>query len=213
MPRRLTRSFFCRPTLMVARDLLGMRLVRQVNGRRSGGRIVEVEAYIGEDDTACHASRGLTRRNAVMFGPPGFAYVYFTYGMHWMLNFVTERKGFPAAVLLRAIEPDEGIESLRRRRRGRPDRELTAGPARLCKALAIDGSLNGSDLVRGRELFIEDEERVPDSDVLSMPRIGIDYSERKDREAAWRFVVASSPFVSRVRRSRVRRADVGRARP
>ncbi len=201
---RLERSFFSRPTLEVARGLLGKRLVRVANGRRSGGILVEVEAYIGGGDSACHAAGGLTRRNAVMFGPPGFAYVYFTYGMHWMLNVVTEREGFPAAVLIRALEPTEGIEILRRRRRGREDLELTAGPARLTQALAIDASLNGADLVAGKALYFEEGVTVADSSVVRTPRIGIDYAAREDRAAPWRFAVAKCPHVSRVRRPRAR---------
>ena len=111
--RRLSREFFARDTPAVARYLLGARLVRMLDGQRLSGLIVECEAYVGRDDTACHASRGRTSRTEVMFGPPGFAYVYFTYGMHWMLNVVTEKEGFPAAVLLRAIQPLEGIETMR----------------------------------------------------------------------------------------------------
>src|SRR5512143_659622 len=110
---RFAREFFAGDTLAVARGLLGARLVRLLDGQRLSGIVVECEAYIGQDDTACHASRGRTRRNAVMFGPPGHAYIYFTYGMHWMLNVVTEVEGFPAAVLLRAIQPVEGIETMR----------------------------------------------------------------------------------------------------
>ena len=107
----LPRSFYARPTLAVARDLLGMRLVRPQDGLRLAGIILETEAYIGETDLGCHAHSGRSRRNAVMYGPAGFAYVYFTYGMHWLLNAVTEREDFPAAVLIRAIQPVEGVEA------------------------------------------------------------------------------------------------------
>ena len=116
MPARVPRSFFDRPTLAVARAMLGCRLVRRIGGRRVAGRIVEVEAYIGAADLACHGRFGPTARNAVMFGPAGVAYVYFTYGRHWMFNIVTERQGLPAAVLIRALEPLEGIDRMQRRR-------------------------------------------------------------------------------------------------
>jgi DNA-3-methyladenine glycosylase len=207
---RLERDFFARPTLLVARGLLGMRLVRRLGRRRAGGRIVEVEAYIGSGDTACHASRGRTPRNAVMFGPPGHAYVYFTYGMHWMLNAVTEREGFPAAVLIRAVEPFQGLDLMRARRGDREDRDLARGPARLCQALAIDRALNGADLVAGSALYFEAGEAVADDAVVATPRVGIDYAAPRDRAAPWRFVIAGSPFVSSARPAarRSRRASL-----
>lgn len=186
----------------MARGLIGKLLVRGKDGERMGGMIVEVEAYVGEADTACHAFRGRTRRTEVMYGPPGRAYVYFTYGMHWMLNVVTEPEGTPCAVLIRALEPLQGIEGMRARRGGRPDRELTSGPARLCEALAIDGKLNGADLVEGTELILEPHRDLPAGAVASGPRIGIDYAVRKDRRAPWRFWLKESPFVSKGRPGR-----------
>jgi DNA-3-methyladenine glycosylase len=198
---RIAREFFDRDTLTVARDLLGAHLVRLLDGQRLSGMIVECEAYIGQDDTACHASRGRTRRNEVMFGPPGQAYIYFTYGMHWMLNIVTEEEGFPAAVLLRAIQPLEGIETMRalRHAQGRPraDRDLAGGPARLTQALAIDKALNGADLVAGGHLWLEQGAPLPDRSVGRGPRIGIRYAAEKDRLAPWRFWVRDNPYVSR----------------
>jgi DNA-3-methyladenine glycosylase len=202
---RLGRGFFARPTLRVARDLIGRRLVRVDRGRRLSGRIVEVEAYVGEDDTACHASRGLTARTRVMFGAPGHAYVYFTYGMHHMLNFVTERHGFPAAVLIRAIEPVEGADLMRRRRRrrNRPapgmdrPRWIAGGPARLCEALGIDLALNGEDLTAGTRLFVEAGEPVGRKRLLRTPRIGIDSASERDRGLRWRILLAGSPSISR----------------
>lgn len=196
---RLSQGFIEGPTLLVARRLLGQVLVRRLGGKQLGGRIVEVEAYIGEADTACHACRGPTRRNEAMYGPPGRAYVYFTYGMHWMLNVVTEREGFPAAVLLRALEPTMGLKILRSRRGDRADTELTSGPARLCQALGIDRAHNGLDLLTAKELFLAVGEPVREEDVLATPRIGIDYAQRRDREALWRFALKSSPHVSRGR--------------
>jgi DNA-3-methyladenine glycosylase len=198
---RLVREFFTRDTLIVARDLLGTRLVRMLDGERISGVIVECEAYIGQDDTACHASRGCTPRNEVMFGRPGYAYVYFTYGMHWMLNVVTEEDGFPAAVLLRAIQPVEGIETMRalRQAKGRPrsDRELTSGPARLTQALAIDKTFNGVDLTADGELWLEPGAFFSKDSVKYGPRIGVNYAAEKDRLAPWRFWVRDNPHVSR----------------
>ena len=198
---RLVREFFTRDTLIVARDLLGTRLVRVLDGERLSGTIVECEAYIGQDDTACHASRGCTSRNEVMFGPPGYAYVYFTYGMHWMLNVVTEEDGFPAAVLLRAIQPVEGIRTMRtlRQAKGRPrsDRELTSGPARLTQALAIDKTFNGVDLTSDGELWLEPGVFFSKDGVKHGPRIGVNYAAEKDRLAPWRFWVRDNLYVSR----------------
>jgi DNA-3-methyladenine glycosylase len=186
---RLSRGYFSRDTLGVARDLLGQRLVRVLDGVRVSGRIVEVEAYVGEGDQASHARCGRTARNAPMYGPPGHAYVYFIYGMHHCLNVVTEREGYPAAVLLRALEPLEGIEGMRVRRGGVADVQLTNGPARLCQALEIDRRFDGADLCApGALLFLEEDEAVPDEAVASGPRIGVRGDEAA-RAAPWRFYV------------------------
>ncbi|MBC7249445.1 MAG: DNA-3-methyladenine glycosylase [Anaerolineae bacterium] len=192
----LPREFYARDTLLVARELLGQRLVRWLNGERLSGRIVEVEAYIGETDQACHASCGRTARNAVMYGPPGHAYVYLIYGMHHCLNVVTEREGFPAAVLIRALEPLEGVATMRRLRPGRPDRELTNGPAKLCQALDIDRTFNGIDLCARGPLFIEAGTPVNETNVGTGPRVGVRGDERA-LTAPWRFFVRGNPFVSR----------------
>ena len=198
---RFSRDFFARDTLAVARGLLGARLNRRLDERCLSGIIVECEAYVGQNDTACHASRGRTARNEVMFGPPGYAYVYFTYGMHWMLNVVTEAEGFPAAVLVRAMQPLHGLEDMRVHRGvrgGRPsDRELTSGPARLTQALAIDGHLNGADLVAGDVLWLERGDPLPDESVGSGPRIGVNYAAEEDRLAPWRYWVRDNAYVSR----------------
>lgn len=200
----LSESFFARDTLVVARDLLGMRLVRLLDGERLSGLIVECEAYVGQNDSACHASRGRTPRNTVMFGPPGRAYVYFVYGIHYMLNVVTEPEGAAAAVLLRAVQPLEGIETMGRLRcapeakaptLGR--RFLTGGPARLTQAMAVDRAFNNANLLEGAELWLEPGTPVADELVARGPRIGINSAAEPDRLAAWRFWVRGNPCVSR----------------
>jgi len=180
----------------VARRLLGHILVSDVGGsrRRTAGRIVEVEAYVGPHDPASHAfGHRRTARTEQMYGPPGTAYVYFTYGMHWCLNAVTEREGYPAAVLIRALEPVEGLEVMRRRRGARvPDRHLCAGPARLCEALGVTGALNGTPLRRGLLRILR--QGVRRRDVIDEgPRVGI------TRALDWplRFCLRDSPWVSR----------------
>ncbi len=194
---RLNRAFFARDTLTVARELLGQRLVRVLDGERLSGRIVEVEAYVGEEDQASHASCGVTRRNAPMYGPPGHAYVYFIYGMHHCLNFVTEREGCPAAVLIRALEPLEGSETMRARRSGRPNVQLTSGPAKLCQALAIDRQFDGADLCAPDALlFVEQDVAVPDEAVATGPRIGVRGDEAA-LTAPWRFYIRGNHHVSR----------------
>jgi DNA-3-methyladenine glycosylase len=198
MPR-LSRRFFARPTLAVARGLLGQRLVRIVAGQRLAGLITETEAYIGPDDRASHARAGRTPRAAIMFGPPGFAYVYFTYGLHWMLNVVTEAEGFPAAVLIRALRPTEGLDAMRARRGRPPGRApagaaLTGGPARLAQALGVDGALNGADLCAPEaELFIERARPVPEAAVARGPRVGIARVPEPWRSRPWNFTWRPSP--------------------
>ena len=178
----LPREFYDRPTLSVARELLGCCLVRISDGVRLSGRISETEAYIGEQDLGCHAKAGLTRRTVVMYGPPGHAYVYFTYGMHWMLNAVTEREGSPAAVLIRAFEPLEGVDVINQRRGGRD----TGGPAKLTQALGINGSLNGCDLCSpSAGLWIEAGEGV--ADAVTGPRVGLGSVPEPWRSMPWRF--------------------------
>jgi len=194
--QRFRRAFFERDTLSVARALLGQRLVRHLDGQRISGRIVEVEAYVGENDSACHASHGRTARNATMFGPGGHAYVYFIYGMHHCFNVVTEGENMPAAVLVRALEPVEGINLMRAYRGGREGIELTNGPAKLCYALAIDRSLDGTDLVLGDELWIERDAIIDSGRMGNGPRVGI----RGDPIALtvpWRFWVKGSQHVSK----------------
>jgi DNA-3-methyladenine glycosylase len=195
--KRLPSAFFARPTLRVARDLLGVQLNRRLNGQILSGAIVECEAYIGEADTACHASHGRTPRTEVMYGPAGHAYIYFTYGMHWLLNIVTEEADFPAAVLIRAIEPLAGIEQMEAQRR-RNGKNLTNGPARLCQALAIDGRLLGTDVTaQGSDLWLSEGLSAADSDIACGPRVGITYASPQDKAAPWRFWVKGNAHVSK----------------
>lgn len=195
---RLPRAFFARSTVEVARDLLGRLLVRRLpDGVELRGRIVETEAYRGEGDTASHASRGRTPRNAVMFGPPGHAYVYLIYGMYHCLNIVTEPEGTAGAVLIRAVEPVSGLERMKALRPVKRLVDLTNGPGKLCQAFAIDRSLNGTDCVEGQELWVEAGQPVDETQVGRSPRVGIEYADEKDRTALWRFFVKGNPWVSR----------------
>ena len=193
---RLDRGFFTRDVLTVARELLGQRLVRLVGGERLSGRIVEVEAYDGPDDQASHARPGRTERNASMYGPPGHAYVYFIYGMHYCLNAVAEPEGQPAAVLIRALEPLEGLQAMRQRRGGRARTTLTSGPARLCQALAIDRRFDGVDLCAGEGLLtIEADQIAPTCSVETSRRVGVRGDETAVN-APWRFYIVDNPYVS-----------------
>lgn len=149
--------------------------------------ICETEAYVGPEDTACHASKGKTPRNEVMFGPPGHAYVYFVYGMHHMLNFVTGERGYPAAVLIRGMILLEGIEKMIELR-GRK-KNIADGPGKLCRALAVDRSLNGSDLTAGNDLLAEKYSSFSNGKIAAGPRIGINYAAPKDRNAPYRFLL------------------------
>jgi DNA-3-methyladenine glycosylase len=177
---------------VVARALLGQRLVSAVGGRRCVARIVETEAYVGPHDPACHAAGWRrTARNEALYGPPGLAYVYFTYGMHWCANVVTEREGFPAAVLLRAAEPLAGLAAMRRRRGTARATALASGPARLAQALGIDRRLDGHRLSE-RPLWIARGERIPAGRIVAAPRVGI----RVAADWKLRFYVKDSPFVS-----------------
>ena len=200
--RQLGCAFFARDTVSVARDLLGRDLVRVLDGERVVGRIVETEAYTGFDDQASHGRHGKTQRNAVMWGMVGVSYVYFTYGMHWLLNVVARPDGadYPAAVLLRAIEPLIGLEHIATRRGGRPPVEWTNGPAKLTKALDIDGTLNGVDVtVRNSPLYIGEGQPVAGSAVKAGPRVGLGNTPEPWLSMPWRFYVEDNPYVSRYR--------------
>ena len=181
--RKLTRSFYDRDTVAVARELLGKRLVHVSDGLERVGRIVEVEAYLGPHDLAAHSARGLTPRTRVMFGPPGYAYVYFIYGMYNCMNVVTEREGQASAVLLRAIEPVKDIE-------GR-----TQGPGLLCRAMGIDRRLNAHDLLSD-DFYIGPAAEAASFQIVARPRIGVAYARHWARRRL-RFYIKGNPFVSR----------------
>src|SRR5260221_7397374 len=196
--KKLPRDFYTRSDVLeVARDLLGKKLVvPNRNGSRVAGIIVETEAYRGPEDRASHAYSGRrTNRTETMFGMGGTAYVYFVYGMYNQFNVVTNVEGVPHAILVRAVEPVEGLDFVRRRRRGRPEYELTSGPGRLCLALGIDRRLDKADLLCDR-VWIETGVSVSPRQIARGPRVGIDYAEEWAAKP-WRFWVKDSPFVSR----------------
>ncbi len=194
--KKLPRSFYTRPTLLVAKDLLGKIIVRRVGRTILSGKIVEVEAYLGAKDPASHAYRGKTKRNEVMFHEGGLLYVYFTYGMHFCANVVTGKKDIGEAVLIRAIEPLVGVEAMKRNRGAAEKRltevNLTNGPAKLCQALGIERKENGTDLL-GDKIFLTDGESMSKSDIGTSVRIGI----TQGRDKRWRFFVKNNEWVSR----------------
>lgn len=200
----LQREFYDRPVIEVARELLNKRLLCETPEGVTGGLIVETEAYLATGDPACHAFRGMTRRNASMFGPPGHAYVYAIHS-RWCLNIVTEPEGVPSAVLIRAIQPEIGLDLMRVRRTARarslvgeahvrpiPERDLARGPGRLCEALGIDRALDGWDLVMGHKLWVEDAP-PPSGEIVTTTRIGV----TAGHELPLRYFVADNRFVSR----------------
>lgn len=195
---KLPREFYARnDVLEVARDLLGKKLVVPTrSGARVSGLIVETESYRGPEDRASHAWNGRrTNRTETMYGIGGIAYVYFVYGMYNQFNVVTNVEDVPHAVLVRALEPVEGIDLMRRRRRGRSEYELTSGPGRLCLAMGIDRGLDKADLL-GRRVWIEEGVSVSPRQIARGPRIGIDYAE-KWATKPWRFWIKDNPFVSK----------------
>lgn len=198
MNRKLPREFYTRSNVLtVARELLGKLLVvPAANGTRVSGRIVEVEAYRGPQDRAAHSFGGRrTRRTETMYGIGGTAYVFFVYGMYYQFNIVTNVVDVPHAILIRALEPVEGIELMRKRRRRQPDHNLTNGPGKLSIAMGIDRKLDAADLL-GDRVWLETDRTVPRSQIASGPRIGIDYAEEW-RDKPWRFWIKDSAFVSR----------------
>ncbi|MDP1603328.1 MAG: DNA-3-methyladenine glycosylase [Legionella sp.] len=181
--RKLSQDFYDRDTTTVAKELLGKYLVHSVNGVEHVGKIVEVEAYLGQHDLAAHTSKGITKRTQIMFGPPGFAYVYLIYGIYYCFNVVTEKEGQGAAVLVRALEPVQNIKL------------KTQGPGLLCKAMHIDKSLNGHNL-QSADFFITTDLSPSNFSVIEKPRIGVHYAGEWATKLL-RFYIKDNPFVSK----------------
>lgn len=198
-PTILNRDFYTRNACVVARELLGARLVRKIDGQRISGIIVETEAYTGVNDLASHGRLKRTPRNLPMYENPGHAYVYLTYGMHWLLNVACEPEGHPAAVLLRAIEPIEGLDLMAERRPNRPTKEWTSGPARLTLAIGVDGRHNRVNLTDEQAgLWIEQGTPIEDTRVSTGPRIGLGKRVPEPWfSMAWRWWISDNPYVSR----------------
>ena len=189
----ITRGFYERNTVKVAEELLGKTLVRRLGSTVLEGIIVETEAYRGADDPASHAYRGPTRRNEVMFGEPGHAYVYFTYGMHYCLNVTTETAGQAGAVLIRAVQPVKGLAEMKRRRGTEHVKDLSNGPAKLTQAFAVTKTLNGHDLTSRKKLYVTKPSHQIPLNITIGTRIGI----RSGSEKPWRFFVKDNPYVSK----------------
>ncbi len=193
MKRKLPRSFYARPTLEVARDLLGKEITFNTEGAKLSARIVETEAYIGRDDPACHAAPGPTERNRVMFGKPGFSYVYFIYGMYHCFNVVSEREDFPAAVLVRAAEPLEGVDLMRTNSPKSETGSILSGPGKFCRSFGLTKDHSGVDLT-GKTLYLRDADG-PVGEIVVSSRVGI----KKGRNLPYRFYLSGSKAVSRPR--------------
>ena len=186
----LPRDFYYQPTLEVARNLIGARLCNQVGEQTISGIITETEAYIGEEDLGCHAKSGLTKRTSVMYGLPGMAYIYFTYGNHWMFCVVTETKGIPAAVLVRAVVIDQGLEIVRRLRGHVTRKFWTDGPGKLTQAMQINGSQHNTDITDPTSgIWIEEGRLIPDESVTIHPRVGLYNVPEPWKSIPWRFLV------------------------
>ena len=197
MPK-LSIEFYNQSTLKVAKLLLGKFLIRKLNGKKLIGKIVETEGYSGPKDLASHASRGKTPRNEIMFGPPGHAYIYLIYGINYCFNLVTEKESYPAAVLIRALEPKEGIEEMKKRRKMKNNLPytLTNGPGKLCQAFGIDKGLNKINVTQGT-LWVEDSgEKIKPQNIVAAKRIGVDYA-REYKDKLWRFYIKNNKFVSK----------------
>jgi len=202
--RKLEREFYNRDSVSVAKDLLGKFLVHKVNGEELIGKIVEVEAYMGPTDKAAHSyGNRRTDRNEVMYGPPGYAYVYIIYGMYNCMNVVVEQPGKPQAILIRALEPVKGLEAMAQFRYKKEYEELskrqvlglTSGPGKLCISLNIDRSHNGEDLC-GDNIYILEDDKKEEFEIAATPRINIDYAEEA-KDFLWRFLIKGNPYVSK----------------
>lgn len=202
--KKLTREFYQHDTLETAKDVLGKYIVHNINGIELIGRIVEAEAYIGPGDKAAHSyNYRRTKRNEVMYGPPGFAYIFIIYGMHYCMNIVMGNSDHPEAILIRALEPIKGLDTMAINRYGKKYGELnktqknnlTNGPGKLCKAMEIDVSNNGDDLC-GNYLYLESDDAPQNLAIKSSPRVNIDYAEEA-RFYPWRFFIKGNPYVSK----------------
>lgn len=185
---RLPQDFFSKDAVTVARNLLGKPLLRRHRGETLGGIIIETEAYLGEDDSACHASRGCTPRTKVMYDAAGHYYVYLIYGMYHMLNIVTGEQGHPQAVLIRALRPVLGVKIMQELRGNAAERRLCDGPGKLCQALAVDRKLNALS-VESNALWLEDAQLPEEKLILTTPRVGIGYASEEDQQKPWRFIL------------------------
>lgn len=192
----LPSDFYNRDTLTVARELLGCWLVREHNGEQLAARIVETEAYCGAEDSACHAHRRRSPRTEAMFGPAGHAYVYLVYGMHWLLNVVTEPEDSPCAVLIRAVEPTLNEAAMRATRQA-TGKQLSNGPGKLTRALGIDKAFYGHDMTQAGKLWIS--QATHNAAIATGPRVGIDYAEPEHRDAPWRLWLEGNAWVSKAR--------------
>ena len=191
----LPQSFYQQPTLQVAKELLGKKLVLQTHESSLAGMIVETEAYLGSEDSASHAFKGKTKRTQIMFGEGGRAYIYLVYGMHYLLNVVTGAKEVPQCVLFRALEPLQG-QHIMQKNRSRHANQLTNGPAKLCQAFGIDNSLYGCDMTKKNILWIEEYQSILPTEISTGPRIGINYAQEEHIQAKWRFWINNNLWVS-----------------
>lgn len=196
--KRLPPLFFRRDTQLVARALLGKLLIRRWRGQEIIGRITEVESYVGEKDLACHAARGRTPRTEIMYGECGRAYIYLIYGMYYCLNIVTEKKDFPAAVLIRSLEPVANLAAMQRARKQNNIHNLTTGPGKLTQALHVTAQLNGENISTSKRLWVADDGiKITAKEIATSPRIGVDYAGPCARWP-WRYYLKNSEFISRV---------------